>query len=337
MVKKKRFSVIIPAYNEEKRIANCLNAFKLALQKNLSFEVLVVDDGSTDKTVEIASSFGFVKVLKASHKGAAAARNLGARKAQGEILVFTDADCIPDSDWLSVIANQFEKEPGLVCMEGKTYTDKTGLFEHAVSNQSGNGFQSCNLAIKKDVFFKAKGFDEQYVYFREDSDLAFALLEKKFKIAFVPKMKVFHPKRKISERAFFRELFLVRNDILLFKKFPTLYNQFFGFVCKGNFKQSIITWFLALLFVAGMLILTYNGQPESLLSAQGDNVDYSINFFPMTLFLVLLLVLFRFFVSMKGKTFSFSEGVRFLAITTLRDLLFPFFFVYYWFSTKKSF
>lgn len=85
----KTVSVIIPAYNEQERIAECLNS--LVLQTWPS-EIIVVDDGSTDRTVEIVRTFHAVQLLQQNHQGPGSARNLGAQHATGELLVFCDAD-----------------------------------------------------------------------------------------------------------------------------------------------------------------------------------------------------------------------------------------------------
>lgn len=82
-------SVIIPFYNEEEVIIDCLNSLKNQTYKRL--EIIVIDDGSTDKTVQIVQTFK-VKLLKQNHNGPGSARNLGAKIAKGEILVFVDSD-----------------------------------------------------------------------------------------------------------------------------------------------------------------------------------------------------------------------------------------------------
>ena len=89
-------SVIVPACNEEKRIAECLQSL-LCQETGKSFEVILADDGSADSTIEIAKSLGKnVRILKQRHRGPAAARNLGARNAKGDVLVFVDADCVAE-------------------------------------------------------------------------------------------------------------------------------------------------------------------------------------------------------------------------------------------------
>lgn len=102
-------SVIIPTYNEEKVIADCLKS--LGEQSYKPLEIIVVDDGSKDKTLKIVSSFHFPKgnetfpvlsskILRQNHKGPGPARNLGAKHAKGEILVFVDADMTFDRDFI---------------------------------------------------------------------------------------------------------------------------------------------------------------------------------------------------------------------------------------------
>lgn len=91
---KSKISVIIPAYNEEATIAACLSS--LGGQNYPDYEIIVVDDGSTDSTFQVASKSKIknlkIKVLRQRHKGPGAARNLGAKEAKGEILVFVDSD-----------------------------------------------------------------------------------------------------------------------------------------------------------------------------------------------------------------------------------------------------
>lgn len=97
-----RISVIIPAYNEEKYISRCLDS--LLEQTYEDFEIIAIDDGSKDKTLEILKSYEKkykkIKVLSQEHKGPGEARNFGAKKAIGEILIFVDADMEFDKDYV---------------------------------------------------------------------------------------------------------------------------------------------------------------------------------------------------------------------------------------------
>ena len=96
-----RVSVVIPVFNEESAILDCLNSLKQQSYKDL--EVIVVDDGSLDKSRESVRLIIGVKLLEQSHKGAGAARNLGAKQATGEILVFVDADMTFDKKFIEML------------------------------------------------------------------------------------------------------------------------------------------------------------------------------------------------------------------------------------------
>jgi glycosyltransferase involved in cell wall biosynthesis len=162
-------SVIIPAYNSEKTIGKCLRAIK---EQSLSaLEVIVVDDGSIDRTVEIAKEF--TTVIPNTHsKGASGARNTGADAAKGEIIAFIDSDCIPPKNWLKNIASVFFDETisavgggysagldhsfwQMFCCEELAFRrrNKHGQVKTLVSN---------NFACRKSVFLAEKGFPEEY-------------------------------------------------------------------------------------------------------------------------------------------------------------------------------
>lgn len=94
----KAVSVIIPVFNEEKVIGECINS--LTKQDYKPLEVIIVDDGSTDNTVNIVNGHD-VKILKQNHSGPGSARNLGAQNSNGEILVFVDADMTFDKNFIS--------------------------------------------------------------------------------------------------------------------------------------------------------------------------------------------------------------------------------------------
>ncbi len=96
--KKLIVSVIIPAYNEEEDIDGCVKT--LINQTYKPLEIIFVDDGSTDKTLEILNKYKEIKILKQDHKGPGAARNLGAGKSKGEIVVFVDADMEFNEDYI---------------------------------------------------------------------------------------------------------------------------------------------------------------------------------------------------------------------------------------------
>jgi len=97
----KRISIIIPAYNEERHLVGCLEA--IAKQTAKPYEVIVVDNNSTDKTADIARQFPFVTVVAEPRQGIVFARNRGFNAATGDILARIDADTILPSDWVAQI------------------------------------------------------------------------------------------------------------------------------------------------------------------------------------------------------------------------------------------
>lgn len=117
-MKKNKLSVVIPVYNEEKQILDCLES--LGNQTYSEFEIIVIDDGSTDKTLDYVNNLSRVtkkttdnkmnlSVLRQDHLGTGAARNLGAEKAKGSILVFVDADMTFKKNFLEIITKPILK------------------------------------------------------------------------------------------------------------------------------------------------------------------------------------------------------------------------------------
>ncbi|MEX2028062.1 MAG: glycosyltransferase [Candidatus Curtissbacteria bacterium] len=98
-------SIIIPIFNEESSIGECLKSLE---DQSLPHETIVVDDGSSDRSLEIVKNFG-VKILKQKHRGPGTARNLGAKVAGGEILVFVDADMTFEKDFVKELVNPILK------------------------------------------------------------------------------------------------------------------------------------------------------------------------------------------------------------------------------------
>jgi len=118
-------SIIIPTFNGASRIGNCLDAL-LKQTAGLDTEILVVNDGSTDNTVEIVGRYPSVRLTSQSNAGPAAARNRGALEARGPIILFTDDDCVPMPDWLATMLEPF-KDPEVVGAKGVYRTHQKSL------------------------------------------------------------------------------------------------------------------------------------------------------------------------------------------------------------------
>ena len=175
-----KVSVIIPTYNEEESIGDCL--LSLQSQNIDSYEIVVVDDGSTDKTVDIVKKFNDVKLFTQGHRGAGAARNLGTSKSQGEILVFVDADMTFDKDFLKnlikpinlpasgvgrTIIGTFSKEEYLANKDNvwaRCWNLNRGLPPDKMHPQNYPDYDRVFRAISKEYFDRAGGFDESAGY-----------------------------------------------------------------------------------------------------------------------------------------------------------------------------
>ena len=166
-----RLSVIVPVYNSPDDLAECLSA--LAQSDYGNFDVLVVDDGSTDPVEPIVADRGFRCVRIDGPGGPARARNRGALAAAGEYLVFVDADVCVHTDTLTRIAEAFRSDPTIDAVVG-TYDDRPGdrgfisqyknLFHHYVHQRCDGAISTfwagCG-AIRRDLYLTVGGFDEQ--------------------------------------------------------------------------------------------------------------------------------------------------------------------------------
>lgn len=158
---KKQISVIVPARNEEDYIGPCIDSL-LAQDINKSkYEIIVVDNASTDNTYEIARKKGVV-VLKEPKKGYVCALIKGVDNAQGEILAFTDADCRVPRSWLNQFQEKFEQDPNLDAIGGVfEYFDGNILLQKiAIRSQKYiYHLSGGNSAIKRKSYDKFGGFD----------------------------------------------------------------------------------------------------------------------------------------------------------------------------------
>ncbi|MCW5960553.1 MAG: glycosyltransferase family 2 protein [Pyrinomonadaceae bacterium] len=191
----KTLSVIVPVYNGAEFLPACLEAIFSSDFRD--FEVIAVDDGSTDESAEICRSFG-AKVIETERQqsGPAHARNLAAKISAAEILVFVDADVVVKPDTLRKFAERFTSSPEISAVFGsydnrpaKTnflsqYKNLQHHFVHQTSNPEASTFWSGLGAVKRTVFLDFGGFDEEKfeVPSIEDIDLGVRLRQKGHRI-----------------------------------------------------------------------------------------------------------------------------------------------------------
>lgn len=197
-----KVSIIIPAFNSQKTIQQTLQA--VLNQSYDNCEVIVVDDGSTDMTRSIVESFSAVKYFFQRNAGPASARNLGAQRADGSVLFFTDADCIPRRDWVEASFKGFESDDVAAVAGSYGIANDYSALARCIQNEIAfrharflplfiRAFGSYNCAIKKKVFEEVGGFDETYPFASgEDNDLSYKILKSNKRIRFVKDSLVDH-------------------------------------------------------------------------------------------------------------------------------------------------
>lgn len=196
-------SIVIPAYNAAGSIGSCLGALKNQTYPKDMFEVIVVDDGSRDNTAGVAEKMG-AEVLVQSNQGAGVARNLGAKEAKGEIILFTDSDCEPQEDWIEQMVKPF-KDPEIVAAKGFYKTSQResiarfAQIEYDIKcsmlkkDRYIDFIDTYSAAYRRDRFLEAGGFDGVYTTASgEDSELSYKLSIKGYKMVAVPDAFVYH-------------------------------------------------------------------------------------------------------------------------------------------------
>lgn len=199
-----RYSVVVPAFNAAATIDACLRALLDQTVPRERYEVIVVDDGSTDATATLVNAYP-VALLRQAHAGPASARNLGARAARGEILLFTDADCVPARDWIARVAAPLEADRGVAAVKGACISDQTALvarfgqaelaykFARLAARGEIDFLDTYCAAVRRDLFWQAGGFDPSFpVASNEDTQFSFDLAARGGRIVFAPDAVVAH-------------------------------------------------------------------------------------------------------------------------------------------------
>jgi glycosyltransferase involved in cell wall biosynthesis len=226
---KPKLSIVIPTFNSLASLKKCLSSLCNQTLNKEDFEVIVVDDGSTDGTLrylkQISSTIGInFRYASQSHKCPAEARNLGVKISRANIIAFIDADCIAKENWGEEILKEFEEITEIVGIEGKTIADeKVNPFSFGVVSEEGGGYYTCNIAYKREVLEKVKGFDKEFKS-QEDLDLAWRIL-KYGKIKFSPNVIVIHPTYIPTLNQRVKKLYRLYWEFKLYKKHPEKYNQ----------------------------------------------------------------------------------------------------------------
>lgn len=228
-----RVSVVVCSYNGGRTIRDCLEGL-LELEYP-DFEVIVVDDGSTDATAAVASEYG-CRVISTPNRGLSSARNTGMQAATGEIVAYIDDDARPDPHWLEYLASTFLETSHVAVGGPNIAPEGDGLVAECVANAPGGPVHvllsdseaehipGCNMAFRRDALKEIGGFDAQYRVAGDDVDVCWRLREKGWTLGFSPAAVVWHHRRN-SVRAYWRQqVGYGRAEAMLEREWPGKYN-----------------------------------------------------------------------------------------------------------------
>ncbi len=243
-------SIVIPTYKRSQLLRKCLHALARQDFPPDAFEIIVVDDAVSEETRVLVENFSDEMKLKIMEpasgpdfeagslptilyaaardtQGPAAARNLGWRMAEGEIIAFTDDDCLPDPNWLregvAALQHGLDVATGQVIVPtSQPPTD----YEKNVARLSTGEFVTANCFIRRCVLEDCGGFDERFrLAWREDSDLHFKILKSSYTLGRAPAARIVHPVRQAPWGISIKEQRKSMFNALLYKKSPDLYRK----------------------------------------------------------------------------------------------------------------
>jgi GT2 family glycosyltransferase len=228
-------SVVVCTFNGERWMPGCLDALSHVDYPN--FEVIVVDDGSTDGTTAIASSYDVRLVRSEENRGLSEARNLGLYAAKGEIVAYLDDDARPDPAWLGHLARTFADRPHLGVGGPNIPPEGDGLVADCVADSPGGPIHvligdalaehlpGCNLAVRRDALEAIGGFDPRFRIAGDDVDVCWRLQAEGGTLGFSPAATVWHHRRD-SVRAYLKQQYQYgKAEGLLERKWPERYNR----------------------------------------------------------------------------------------------------------------
>ncbi len=228
-----RISVVVCSYNGSRTIRDCLEGLQKLEYPN--FEVIIVDDGSTDGTAAIARQYGF-RLISTENRGLSNARNTGMEMATGEIIAYIDDDAYPDPHWLDYLAATFLSTahagvggpniapPGNGDIADCVANAPGGPVHVLLSDDEAEHIPGCNMAFRKACLKAIGGFDPQYRVAGDDVDVCWRLRERGWTLGFSPAAMVWHHRRN-SIRAYWKQqIGYGKAEALLEQKWPEKYN-----------------------------------------------------------------------------------------------------------------
>ncbi|MDE2229737.1 MAG: glycosyltransferase [Alphaproteobacteria bacterium] len=231
-----RVSVVVCTYNAERTMNACLES--LEKQRYPDYEVIVVNDGSTDRTLAISEAFPFCRIVSQPNKGLSVARNVGAEAATGEIVAYTDSDCVVDPDWLTYLVARMEAASLHACggpnfpphednMVAAAVAVSPGGPTHVLlSDDTAEHIAGCNMAFRRDTLLKLGGFDPVFRAAGDDIDICWRFQDAGYTIGFAPAAMVWHFRRNTIGAYVGQQKGYGKAEALVYSKHPFRFNLF---------------------------------------------------------------------------------------------------------------
>jgi len=229
-----RVSTVVCSYNGASTLEQCLTSLRAVDYPD--HEVILVDDGSTDGTREIAARFPDVRTVHQPNQGLSVARNVGLAAATGQVIAYTDSDCYADPDWLTLLVHRLQSSDA-AAVGGPNLTPEDGRLAACIDaspgqpthvledDQVAEHIPGCNMAFRREALEGIGGFDAVYTQAGDDVDVCWRLQEIGQWIAFAPSAFVWHHRRQ-TPRAYLRQqLGYGRAEALLRLKHPEHFNH----------------------------------------------------------------------------------------------------------------
>ena len=227
---------MVCAYNAERTMEQCLASLEVLNYPD--YEVIVVNDGSRDRTLEITESYPYCRIISQPNKGLSVARNVGAEAAAGEIVAYTDSDCVADPDWLTYLVGKMEAN-GLAACGGPNFPPpEDSLVPAAVavspggpthvllSDETAEHIAGCNMAFRREVLLRLGGFDPVYRAAGDDVDICWRFQDAGYTIGFSPAAVVWHFRRNTVRAYLNQQRGYGKAEALVYSKHPFRFNLF---------------------------------------------------------------------------------------------------------------
>jgi O-antigen biosynthesis protein len=227
-------SVIVCTFNGGATLDACLQG--VAELRYSNYQVIVVDDGSTDDTAEIAAGYD-VQLIRTPNQGLSAARNTGLAAATGDIVAYIDDDAVPDPDWLRFLAIGFRDSDHAAVGGPNVPPHDAGAVATCVENAPGGPVHvlisdleaehipGCNMAYRRSELLAIGGFDPQFRAAGDDVDVCWRLQEAGATLGFHPAALVWHRRRDSVRRYWRQQQGYGKAEALLERKWPERYNR----------------------------------------------------------------------------------------------------------------